>query len=308
MLARMARAENPVPGPEGPLLELLKAHSPSECVPLLLALSRAHAERRRPRDVAMQFARDGFVAPSMLDQRLANRLDALALEAASGFESLLLSPLAPLGCCAAVSPSSQDRIVTTGRGSEVVSDPTNVLALECARRLGSDARSAVRLCTVHQVVRAQRFQAKAGHAQHFRMLALATAGPGLPDHGFELAAVLDHVATLLRVLDAWEAMGRTIAGRQAKLLVAPSAQAIGERLRARLREIPGLALEEAPLESGYYGGVRVLLGADSGAGELVNLADTGLFDWVGKLTSNRRARFVASGLGLQLLPLLFART
>jgi hypothetical protein len=34
-------------------------------------------------------------------------------------------------------------------------------------------------------------------------------------------------------------------------------------------------------------------------GSVINLADGGAFDWVGKLTSNRRHTFVASGLGTQ---------
>ena len=49
----------------------------------------------------------------------------------------------------------------------------------------------------------------------------------------------------------------------------------------------------------------MLFGVDTEAGEHVNLGDTGLFDWVAKLTSNKRMRLVASGFGLQLLPLRF---
>jgi hypothetical protein len=42
----------------------------------------------------------------------------------------------------------------------------------------------------------------------------------------------------------------------------------------------------------------VLFGADAASGEHLNLGDVGAFDWVARLTSNRRLRFVASGLGL----------
>ena len=40
-------------------------------------------------------------------------------------------------------------------------------------------------------------------------------------------------------------------------------------------------------------------------GDSIPLADTGLFDWMPRLTSDKRTRFVASGVGLQLLALLF---
>jgi hypothetical protein len=36
-------------------------------------------------------------------------------------------------------------------------------------------------------------------------------------------------------------------------------------------------------------------------GEDINVSDTGLFDWVARLSSNRRLRLVASGLGIQRL-------
>jgi hypothetical protein len=170
------------------------------------------------------------------------------------------------------------------------------------RRLEVAAQNAVRLCAVHQVVRAQRFAKKAGYAQHFKMLALATAGHARPDHALEVEAFLDHLGVFLRLVRAWEDLGWRVPKPTATLLTAPRAQAIGDRLRRRLQEVPRLAVTDAPLESGYYDGVRLLLGAETATGQPVNLSDTGLFDWAAKLTSNRRMRFIASGFGLQLLP------
>ena len=191
-------------------------------------------------------------------------------------------------------------------GTEVVSDPTNVLALECARRLRKDGAHTVRLCTVHQTVRAQRFGRQPGYAQHFRLFALAEAGAALPDHGFEVEAFVRHVLVLSRLLDACEALGSRFPNRKVRLLSAAGGRAIGARILARLERISAaFALEEGTLDSNYYGGIRLLLDADDASGERTNIADTGLFDWVAKLTSNRRFRFVASGLGLQLLPLRF---
>ena len=272
----------------------LAERSPSECVPALLDIARRHAARKRPADVRAQYARDAFVAPSFVDQRAAHRLDALALAAAPEFDALLLSPLAPLASCVAVSPASQDRIVTTMRGSEVVSDPTNVLALECARRFAASPGD-VRLCTVHQVVRAQRFAPEPGMTQHFRMFALAEAGRARPDHAFEVDAIVRQLAVFARLLDAAGTSGT----RVARVLSAAAAAPIATRLCARLAtELPALQVVTGELESGYYAGLRVLLDVDG-----ANLSDTGLFDWVARLASDRRLRFVASGFGLQRLAL-----
>jgi hypothetical protein len=88
--------------------------------------------------------------------------------------------------------------------------------------------------------------------------------------------------------------------------MAAPAQALGDRVHARLRSrFPDLPVEVKTLTSNYYGGLRLLIGAESVTRDYVELADVGVFDWMAKLTSNRRMRFVAAGLGIQLLPLLF---
>lgn len=284
--------------------------SPSRTRGELLRLVREQAGRRRPADLLAQYRSDGFVAPSMLDQRLANTLDRLALEAAEGFDAVLLSPVAPLGVNSVVAPTSQDRTVTTTRGSEVVSDPTNVLALECARRLleSSPTRAQVRLATVHQTLRAQGLPNDDGaYSRHFRLFALAEAGRGLPDDGFEVEAVAGHVRAYDRLFDACErALGAAFPGRRALVRVDARGQALAERVVHRLEEaLPHVEVITRPLESRYYDGLRVGFGADGRSGEFVEIADLGRFDWVAQLTSDRRNRFVASGFGLQLVPLLF---
>jgi hypothetical protein len=290
------------------LLELLAARTPSELLPLLLEVAQQQAARRRPSEVVGQFERDGFVRPSVVDLRTSLDFDRAALDLAIDFEALLLSPLAPLGSCSVVSPTHQDRAVATIRGSEVVSDPTNVLALECARRLTEDRNAHVRLCTIHQVVRPQRFAARPGWSQHFRMLALAEAGPAQPDHAFEVAATVGHVVLFHRMLDAFATMRCHFGERRATLHASASRRACADRVRERLAaSLPGLAIVEVPLESNYYDGVRVLFGADDRTGNFVPLCDTGMFDWLTTLTSNRRMRLVASGMGIQLVPLVFTR-
>jgi hypothetical protein len=64
----------------------------------------------------------------------------------------------------------------------------------------------------------------------------------------------------------------------------------------------------APLDHHYYDGLRFQISARSAMGAHVPLIDGGAFDWVAKLAANRRLVFVASGMGLQLVPLLFRAT
>jgi hypothetical protein len=289
---------------------LLDASS-SESRPWLMELVRRQAARKRPSDVLAQFRRDGFVAPSMLDQRLAHQLDGLALDAASAYEAVLLSPVAPLGCCSAIAPGSQDRIMSTLRGTEVVSDPTNVMALVCAERLRAAAEArGVRLCTVHQTLRAQPLAARAGHSRHFRMFALADAGYGLPDDQFEVDAIAAQLTTFDRLFDAAERTLGVRFGKRAVLLRFHSARRVLiERLAARLANVlPHAPVTRALFESAYYDGVRVSFSAAAANGDIIPIGDIGVFDWMARLNHDKRLRFVAGGFGLQLVPLLFKRS
>jgi hypothetical protein len=291
------------------LVEPLLSASVSSSTPWLLELMRAQAARKRPRDLLAQFERDAFVAPGVLDLRIAHRLDGLALSAAEGYEALLLSPVAPLGVCSALAPTSQDRTLSALRGTEVVSDPTNVLALECARRLIAEPAQSPRLCTLQQVLRAQPLPPRAGHSRHFRMFALVDAGPGLAEDAFEVDAIAGQIAVFDRLLNLAAAeLPCVYPDRRVLVRTDASRATLGARLCERVsRDFPHVTLSQEPFSSAYYAGVRVSFGPRTAAGEWSAIGDIGVFDWMLKLTSNRRMRMVAGGFGLQLLPLLFGK-
>src|SRR5436305_1563893 len=80
-----------------------------------------------------QYERKRFVRLSAADPRALVELDRLAFSLASPpFEPVELSPVCPLGTNSVVAPVDQNITVATIRNTEVVSDATNVLALECA--------------------------------------------------------------------------------------------------------------------------------------------------------------------------------
>jgi hypothetical protein len=73
--------------------------------------------------------------PSPLGPAVLRAFETRAMDALpSGFVELTLGPHAPLGTSSVLAGFSQDRVLTTAGDSEVVSDSTNVLALECALR------------------------------------------------------------------------------------------------------------------------------------------------------------------------------
>jgi len=149
--------------------------APSELWSLLLGVLESRARARTPANLREQWKQDRFVQPCAIDQRALLELDRHLFTAAADFQAIELSPVAPLGVCLSMAPASQNKIVSTARGTEVVSDPTNVLALECASRL-ADSTAPVRLATSHRCTRAQAVPKLPGFAAHFRMFCLATAG------------------------------------------------------------------------------------------------------------------------------------
>ena len=269
---------------------------------LLMQVAHARAARRRPSDLLHQWANDRFVLPGQVDPRVQIALDQLLFGVAKDFEALELSPLSPLGTCSVVAPGSQNRIVSTMRGTEVLSDPTNVLALESARRLRADPSLNIKLAASHRCVRAQSFAPGPGIAAHFRMFCLTSAGHEIKNHGFVVHSLIEHIQFHLSALAELGRRADAVHEVILTLRSAPSHAHLASRIGAAF---PGIAMEREGLTNNYYGGLRFSIDVRTAAGERANLCDGGAFDWLGKLTANRKFAFVASALGSQRVAIVF---
>lgn len=274
----------------------------SEVWSLLLNAMRERAERRTAGALAQQWEKDRFVQLSYIDQRTLLDLDSHLLAAAHEFEAVELSPLAPLGTSSSVALTTQNRVVSTVRGTEVVSDPTNVLALESARRLREDQTRIVRLCTSHRCVRAQEIPKVPGFAAHFRIFCMTTAGHERKDQAFVTDALTHHIRTHLQGLDRLEQHGYRFPDRRVRLLSTEAREPLANRISAAVEGVP-VSMER--LEQRYYDGLRFMISAHSAAGDDIPLIDGGAFDWLHKLAANRKLVFVASAIGSQLAAYLY---
>lgn len=115
---------------------LTKPLSLSDLTSLLLDVFRQQTSAITPSDLLRRYAENRFVRPAQLDvvASLERELTLLRLASASHYTPIELSPVTPLGTCSVIAPVSQNHILSAVRGAEVVSDATNVLALECATR------------------------------------------------------------------------------------------------------------------------------------------------------------------------------
>ena len=272
----------------------------SELQSLLLEVLHARAQARSAKDLVAQYGRDAFCVPSPVDLRAMLTIDSHLVAAAERFEAVELSPVAPMGTCSVVGPTHQNRVLSALRATEVVSDPTNVLALECAQRLRARPEVDLHLATSQRVVRAQPVPKQPGYSRHFRLFALGSAGIERKDLAFTIETVTLHVRTILAGLARLEQQGYALGRRRVEVLASPERRHLGDHL-ANLLEA-----DRQPLEHPYYsGGLRYRIWVTAPDGEELPLADGGTFDWLSQLASNRRAVFVGSGLGSQSIALRF---
>jgi hypothetical protein len=285
--------------------ELTRGLPASRLWSLLMEVADARAAGRRPADLVEQWDRDRFVQPAIVDQRSLVEVDRHLLDAAAAFESIELSPVAPLGVCAIMGHASQNKVLSALRGTEVVSDPTNVMALECARRLRRHPATIVRLATSHRCVRAQPIPKQRGFTANFRLFCLASAGVERENHAVVVEALAEQITTMIHALDHLEQHGFAFPNRRLTVLTRDDTAALGDRIVARLADT---VIARATLDHPYYNkGVRFQIAVRSSEGLEIPLIDGGAFDWVARLMSNRRAVYVASGFGSQLVPLMFRR-
>ncbi|MGI8588526.1 MAG: hypothetical protein ACR2M0_12700 [Chloroflexia bacterium] len=283
---------------------------------LMLAVYGRRAVRQTPSRVLDQYAQNRFVGPATVSLRAIAAVDSLALAHADPlFEALDLAPVCPLGTVAALTGLDQNRIVSTARNTEVVSDSTNVLALECALRRRAARRQTprddgwVRLCTSHRLLRAQ-YYGQTTWRSHFRLFALCTAGRDSPAARFECAALAEHLGFYLALMAALPTLGYEL--RDIRIVVtdlgadrAALEQEVFGPLAARLA---GVEFEFDPEQTsgrGYYDWLRFHLYATDAAGVAHEIGDGGFTDWTQQLLSDRRERLLISGISTERICELF---
>ncbi|MGY0005753.1 hypothetical protein [Micromonospora sp. I033] len=263
---------------------------------LLLTVTRDRAAAVRPADVVRRWREDRFVRPAGVDPRALARVEArvwgLLPSDVAGVE---LSPVAPLGTCAAVAPVSQNRIVGTTRGTEVVSDPTNALAVEAAvRRRRADE---VHLAAAHRVLRAQSFGP--GAAAHFRLFTLVSTARDTGSGRTEARLLVRHLTFWRTVLA--ELAGPASPALHVTLFDDPVlAERLADTVRPALTD-PTVPLRDEPGRDrgrGYYVGAALRLTLADGAREV---GDGGFTDWTARLTGDAKERCLISCLATERL-------
>jgi hypothetical protein len=250
----------------------------SDLTTVLLALMRRRASALSGPDVLRQYRSDRFVAPVEVPFDVLRATEDRLLRALpSSFSVVGLAPVMPLGTCSAVAEMDQNNVLSTIRGTEVMADPTNGLALEAAVRRQTAADD-VRLAAVQRVVRAQLFEG-AGRFAHFTLFAAVSAGRDRGSLAFERQHFLEHLAFL----------------REACGDIEVRVTVLDPRFEALRGDLPA----DPSRTTGYYQGLCFKVFRDG-----VEIGDGGFVDWTQRLLGNRKERLLISGVGVDRLATL----
>ena len=285
------------------LLDKLKQLPATELQSLMLEIFRHAASDITPQQLLKSYETNRFVVPSSVDpiSFYKTELEMLEMAKANSFEPQELSPLAPLGNCSAIGLADQNKIVSAARGTEVVADATNLMALECAvrrKRLKFNDEN-VNLCSIHRHVRAQAIEGGKGFTPHFKIFTAVTSGRDTGSLEFEKTALLMHLSFYKKYfVDRLKL--------DAKLVIKgfePDINRSRQLYDFIKEQAPGFdySFVEVPHEKHrYYQHTRFSLNVDH-KGTDFNIGDGGFVNWGAKLTSNGKERMFTSGVGVELL-------
>ncbi len=218
-----------------------------------------------------------------------------------GFVELALAPHAPLGASSVLGGFSQDRIMTTIADTEVVSDSTNVLALECAHRRRTPAarraQAPTRLAACHRMLRPR-------DGAHFALLALCTAGRDRGSFALQLDALREQLDWHARVITGHaphlklEVLLTDLSGGLRRPVLHDD---LLQPMQAAWPSIDWGFDDDRQADRGYYIDACFASKGARSDGSRSNLSDGGLTNWTAHLLADHKERLVISGLGSERL-------
>ncbi|MEK6480568.1 hypothetical protein WJR50_23695 [Catalinimonas sp. 4WD22] len=272
----------------------------SELNSYLLHLFQQRTAKVSPAHLLRQFKKNRFVKISDVNPLAYKKLEIEWLSNAEqqGFVLQTLSPLAPLGTCSVIGEVNQNNVVSASRGTEAVSDATNVLALQVAKeqKSTSDKRDVLKYAVTHRQVRGQSFNNPAFSA-HFGVFCMVSGGYDTGSFSFELKQLTDHLKFHYTKLAEKFGQESLLVKFFLKNQQHPFHDFLNDQLHS-LPFTPQLIYEKGGGD--YYQLIQFKIYLKQQKME-IDLADGGLVDWTQKLLSNKKHRLFISGCGLELV-------
>jgi len=277
--------------------------SPSDFSSLLTEVFSMRANNVSPPQMLGMYTQNPYTKPAACNAAQYRRLEADMLCAAEqkGIQSIILSPAALFGCCSAFGAVSQNKIISSNRSLEILSDATNMLTLYIAAGLKagilSHADTSIHLCTTHRHI---RYQAafNSWMLPHFGIFAMVSAGKSRSSYGFEIEALLLHLDFYH---DYWLQKHGTMLSASLNRRVGYKDSdgffcRIIDAVKGRIPHLK-IVIDEQENSTSYYQGLQVTLNAHVN-GRCFEVGDIGFTDWTQKLLNHTSERLLISAMAL----------
>ncbi len=295
--------------------ELSESFTTGDLQSLLMHVFDERLRGASPAKILSEYSNNRFVRRSDIPQRKIIEFDQLAFSLLPEyFETIELSPVAPLGSVSSFARVHQNNVVSTIRNSEVVSDPTNLLAIECAlrrRKMSPAERSALRinLASSHRVVRAQFFEGPVSFA-HFRLFTMVTAGRDIGSNIFEKDSLWEHVYWYLCFFQELKKKNYSFEKIHTHFFLLDKdpgkrlSDSFINKLSENFPEVEFTIDSNNSNANNYYKSIRFQISFEFG-NEKILIVDGGFTDWTEQLLSDKKERLLISGFGTDRIILCF---
>jgi len=281
------------------LSEIAKKLSGTEFNSLMLEIFKIRAAKVKPALLLREFKNNRFVGPATIST-IKNRelaLEWLKYADKKGFSAITLSPVSPLGTCSSIGTVSQNKVISSLRGTEVVADATNVLALKIAQDLEgiTDKKQVHKYSTVHRHIRSQFFN-NPDLSAHFDIFCMASGGFDTGSYAFVLQQLNEHIAIILDLL----IISFSEADLYLKFFIKDDNNFLVTRLNQPDQVWSNMRFDfVTDLENKYYQVIQFKIFISLNGTE-INIADGGVVDWTQQLSGNKKHRTIISGVGIEL--------
>ncbi len=291
------------------LIDRLLALPKSDLNSLLLKLFEMQTGNITPRELLKAYAMNRFAVPSdrspLEYHRMEHRLLALAEELE--IKGILLSPAAPIASCSAFGYVAQNNVISALRGTEIVSDPTNMLAVIIAdslKRHDADNQNPLYYCTTSRVLRAQSFPNRPGYSSHFGLFCIVSSGKDKGSYSCEKEMLIRHIEYYKQLFldESYAKLSIVLRKRNGYTDNDGFFNKMCEVIKIELPDVT-LSFDFEDENNGYYRGInfKLYLEKDSSVFEI---GDGGFVDWIQSMTGNAKERCLISCAAIDRLMLL----
>ena len=288
------------------LVEKLLSLPKSDLNSLLLDIYRKQSDRITPANVLKLHETNRFSVPSEISPVEYHRFQSEILDIAQGLgiSPVLLSPAAPFASCSAFGCVDQNNVVSATRGTEILGDPTNMLAIIIAdglKRKEITNHSPIHYCTTARVLRAQPFPKVKGYYSHFGLFCVVSSGKDVGSYSCEKELLLKHLQCYRKlVVEKYSAEFSVIIGKR-------RGYTDGDGFFEFMAELIKSVLPSAHIsydfdseDNNYYKGISFKL-CMTMDGQTIEIGDGGFTDWITQMTGNNKERCLTSAIGVDRL-------